>query len=106
MDTDSTGFRPGWGLDNRPPVKQGWAWMGTILLVALLVMIFGYWAAVTGCAAGDCVLIKIMRTEPKPKTVMEVQSDADDSNISEREEDVSGDDRGRDLRAFMELWGD
>ena len=60
-------------------------------------------------ATGDFVLVKIVRGESEPQTVMEVQSDGDtasDPSISERQEDVHRDDRGRDVGAFLELWPD
>ena len=79
----------------------------TLLWAGLLVL----WVSivVAGCAIGDLVLIKITRPEGQPQTVMEVKSDGDttsDPSVSQRQEDVPGDDRGRDPGAFMELWPD
>jgi len=104
MGHHPTESRPGWGLDERPPVKQGWTWMGTFLLLALVALVLAYYAATSGCASGDFVLIKIMRCKSELETIVEVQSDANDSDIPEGQEDVPGADSSRDIGAFLELW--
>jgi len=75
-------------------------WRRSLTAVFLLV-----W--VGGCVVGDLVLVKVARLPSADHAIMEVQTDdnsSKDPNVSERQEDLPGNDRRRDPGAFMELW--